>query len=274
MKLKILILGFLIMLMFKSIYCIILPVPANQQELDQVCWAACSQSILQYYNIPISQYEIAVYGTEGVNTWNWLYGQSVNPTRRGINMILTNFADIESEGFDRNLTMMEIQDEIQGLRPFVIRWEWNFGGGHFIVGMGIEENTLYTMDPWYGEYVISDYDWFVYSNNHTWTHSLYLVDIPETNTESILKSNYPNPFNPETTIEFFIQNDSRIELSVFNIKGQKIKTLIQNEYSNGTYSIVWNGDDELGRIVSSGIYYYKLKVNGKTEAVKKCLLLK
>ena len=86
--------------------------------------------------------------------------------------------------------------------------------------------------------------------------------------------NYPNPFNPSTTIEFSIRNSSHIELSIYNVKGQKIKTLAQNDFIKGLYSVIWNGDDESGKPVSSGIYYYKLKVNGKTEEVKKCLLLK
>ncbi len=86
--------------------------------------------------------------------------------------------------------------------------------------------------------------------------------------------NHPNPFNPTTTIEFSIQNDSQIELSVFNIKGQKIKTLANNEFTKGSHSIIWNGDDESNKPVSSCVYLYNLKVNGKIEAVKKCLLLK
>lgn len=87
-------------------------------------------------------------------------------------------------------------------------------------------------------------------------------------------SNFPNPFNPSTTIEFSIQNDSEIKLTIFNIKGQKIKTLINNQMQGGNYSTIWNGDDDFGKRVSSGIYYYKLNVYGKTVAVKKCLLLK
>lgn len=87
-------------------------------------------------------------------------------------------------------------------------------------------------------------------------------------------NNYPNPFNPSTTINFLIQNDSNVELSIYNMKGQIIKTLAHNEFTKGKHSIIWNGDDELGRPVSSGVYLYKLNVNGKTEAVKKCLLLK
>ena len=87
-------------------------------------------------------------------------------------------------------------------------------------------------------------------------------------------SNFPNPFNPTTTIEFSIPEESIVELSIFNIKGQKIKTLAHDEFTKGDHSIIWNGDDESEKAVSSGIYYYRLNVNGKTEAMKKCLLLK
>jgi FlgD Ig-like domain/The GLUG motif len=98
--------------------------------------------------------------------------------------------------------------------------------------------------------------------------------IPNAGFETSLNPNYPNPFNPSTTIKFSIQNDSKVDLSIYNIKGQKTKTLAQNEYAKGTHSVIWNGIDESGKSVSSGIYYYKLNVNGKTETVKKCLLLK
>ena len=92
--------------------------------------------------------------------------------------------------------------------------------------------------------------------------------------EVFLHQNYPNPFNPSTTIEFSIQKDSNIELSIYNIKGQKVRTLADNDFAQGSHSIIWNGDDEYNKPVGSGIYYYKLNVNGKTEAVRKCLLLK
>ena len=89
-----------------------------------------------------------------------------------------------------------------------------------------------------------------------------------------LNQNYPNPFNPTTTIEFSIQNDSHIELTVRNIKGQKIKSLLNDQITAGEHSIAWDGKDAFGKKVSSGVYLYKLSVNGKIEAVRKCLLLK
>jgi FlgD Ig-like domain len=87
-------------------------------------------------------------------------------------------------------------------------------------------------------------------------------------------TNFPNPFNPTTTIQFSLQTNSKINLSIYNIKGQRIKTLIHNAFAKGSHSIIWNGNDENDKPVSSGIYYYKLNVNGKTKAIKKCLLLK
>ncbi|MFC1898291.1 FG-GAP-like repeat-containing protein [Candidatus Cloacimonadota bacterium] len=89
----------------------------------------------------------------------------------------------------------------------------------------------------------------------------------------VLLTNYPNPFNPSTTIEFSIQIDSNIELSVYNIKGQNIKTIVNNEFTKGSHSIIWNGNDDSGNSVSSGIYFYKLK-SGNFEKTKKMLLLK
>jgi len=86
--------------------------------------------------------------------------------------------------------------------------------------------------------------------------------------------NYPNPFNPTTTISFSIQELSKINLSIYNIKGQKVKTLVNNELTSGSHSIIWNGKNESGETVSSGLFFYKLNVNGKAEEVKKCLLLK
>ena len=86
--------------------------------------------------------------------------------------------------------------------------------------------------------------------------------------------NYPNPFNPETIISFTIQEESETELSIYNIKGQRIKSLLNDQITAGEHSIVWNGKDDAGKKVSSGVYLYKLIVNGRIELMNKCLLLK
>ncbi|MCD4817628.1 MAG: T9SS type A sorting domain-containing protein [Candidatus Cloacimonetes bacterium] len=98
-----------------------------------------------------------------------------------------------------------------------------------------------------------------------------VTKIPEV---SKLLGNYPNPFNPTTKISFSIPEESKVELTVFNIKGQKVRYLAKEQYSKGNHSVIWNGEDDLGKLVSSGTYFFKLNVYGKTIAVKKCLLLK
>jgi predicted outer membrane repeat protein len=91
-----------------------------------------------------------------------------------------------------------------------------------------------------------------------------------------LNQNYPNPFNPTTTISFSLKENSKVTLNIYNIKGQKVKQLISNsagQLSAGQHSAVWNGKDNNGKTVSSGIYFYKLKTRNY-EKIKKMVLLK
>jgi len=89
-----------------------------------------------------------------------------------------------------------------------------------------------------------------------------------------LYSNYPNPFNPTTTISFSVtQNSDFVNLEIFNVKGQKVKTLFSGNAEEGNHTVTWNGDDENDDPVSSGIYFYKLKT-GEQELSRKMLLLK
>jgi hypothetical protein len=88
--------------------------------------------------------------------------------------------------------------------------------------------------------------------------------------------NYPNPFNPSTTIEFSVpKNSESASIEIYNIKGQKVKTFPNLPITQSTnHKITWNGDNDSGNMVSSGIYFYKLKVDDKSKAVRKCVLLK
>ncbi|MCK4652932.1 MAG: T9SS type A sorting domain-containing protein, partial [Candidatus Cloacimonetes bacterium] len=89
-----------------------------------------------------------------------------------------------------------------------------------------------------------------------------------------LYQNYPNPFNPETTIKFTTKNtEKNTKLTIYNIKGQKVKTLLNEKLDAGTHQVVWNGKDENGKSVTSGIYFYKLKA-GNYISTKKMILLK
>jgi len=87
-----------------------------------------------------------------------------------------------------------------------------------------------------------------------------------------LNQNYPNPFNPITTIDFILENNEYIELSVYDIRGRIINTLISDFYLSGSYSIQWNGLDSFGESVSSGIYVYRLSTSDYILSNKMTLL--
>jgi hypothetical protein len=88
-----------------------------------------------------------------------------------------------------------------------------------------------------------------------------------------LEGNYPNPFNPTTTIKYSLIENSKVELTIYNLKGQKVKQLIKNQLSTGQHSVVWNGRDENNKQVASGVYFYKLKTENY-EKIKKMILIK
>lgn len=73
-----------------------------------------------------------------------------------------------------------------------------------------------------------------------------------------LVGNYPNPFNPTTSIEFFTPAKGLLKLDIFNLKGQLVKTLVNRDLPGGRHSFVWNGADDNGRTVGSGVYLYRL----------------
>lgn len=88
-----------------------------------------------------------------------------------------------------------------------------------------------------------------------------------------LEQNYPNPFNPSTKIDYSVSSYEKVQIQIFNSNGELLRTLINNDLGTGNYSVTWNGRDDNGNLVSSGIYYYQLQVGNLTQA-KKMILIK
>ena len=104
--------------------------------------------------------------------------------------------------------------------------------------------------------------------------SVPVEDIPDYVPSSFgLSKNYPNPFNPATTIVYSLERRSQVEVAIFNLLGQKIATLVKGEMPAGEHSVVWNGTDLGGNQVASGIYLYQLRA-GEFVDSRKMLLLK
>ncbi|MCK4695612.1 MAG: T9SS type A sorting domain-containing protein [Candidatus Cloacimonetes bacterium] len=132
----------------------------------------------------------------------------------------------------------------------------------FVAGISIADTFLYSTDGFLSKFHLE--------NSSVNNNSISSDDIFNIN-------NFPNPFNPETTISFDIaQTSSFVTLVIYNIKGQKVKTLINDsasQLSAGQHSVTWNGTDDNNKPVSSGIYFCKLKA-GDFQKVKKMVLIK
>ncbi|MFC1553440.1 T9SS type A sorting domain-containing protein [candidate division KSB1 bacterium] len=112
-------------------------------------------------------------------------------------------------------------------------------------------------------------------NKRTFTITVKKTDSDRSNIPDtyFLDQNYPNPFNPVTNIKYGIPETGFVSLHIFNSVGQKIRTLVSAEKTSGTYTVMWDGCDNLGLEVSTGVYFYRI-VSGEYTDTKKLLLIR
>jgi len=162
-------------------------------------------------------------------------------------------------------------------------------GGQSFTNIKISESSFTTL-PWvfFGDYInVAAHDGKVYpiwtrldgSNLSVWTAIIedsIFTSIPEQKSQPTgfnLNQNYPNPFNGTTVIQYVVPQSSYTHLNIYNINGQLVKTLIDHRMSQGFHSVYWDGTDNLGESVSSGLYLYSLKTS-ESQLSKKMLYLK
>ena len=88
-----------------------------------------------------------------------------------------------------------------------------------------------------------------------------------------LVGNYPNPFNPETRISFLTKENGPVSIDIYNIKGQRVRSLLNENREAGVHNVVWNGKDDKGKNVASGVFFYRMK-SGQYTSTKKMILMK
>lgn len=101
------------------------------------------------------------------------------------------------------------------------------------------------------------------------------VDTPQDTAPPVvdrLRQNYPNPFNPNTTISFDLEKPGRVRLSIYNLKGQMVRKLIDGRLDAGTKSAVWDGRDHSGQAVASGVYFYRLETPRGSQTLRMLLM--
>jgi len=130
-----------------------------------------------------------------------------------------------------------------------------------------------------------EYYWRVKSSNGT-EESIYssigkfnvdgIVEVDDNEIQPIvysLEQNYPNPFNPTTTIKFSLPESHLVSIKIYNMLGQEVRTLVNEQRNEGNHSIIWNGKDNSGNQLASGTYIYRIKA-GDFTSTKKMILLK
>ena len=120
-------------------------------------------------------------------------------------------------------------------------------------------------DVWQHQVVVYDPDQLI--------DSVEQLDLPDVPDDYSLAQNYPNPFNIETAIRYCLRSNGQVTLSIYNLLGQKVKTLVNEKQAAGSYVAKWDGKDENGTVVPSGVYLYVLKA-GNFTSYKKMVLMK
>ena len=170
----------------------------------------------------------------------------------------------------------------------------HFNGYSSVNGSWGSNEVIYYRSDLDGLYQIGSYEYegspvnsFIYPEENKLllqkNSSIHLYDITYTtvdtkddvisNNNPILFSNYPNPFNPSTTISYTLQQPSILRIDIYNIKGQKVKSLINEYKPAGEHNVTWHGTDDSGNVVGSGVYFYRMEVEGYS-ITKKMVLLK
>jgi len=99
-------------------------------------------------------------------------------------------------------------------------------------------------------------------------------DTPAMQSAGGFRSIAPNPFNPSTTIKFTVNRDNLVQLNVYNIRGEKVRTLVQDSLPMNEYTFVWDGKSDNGQSVSSGHYFARLRIGNEVVQVRKMALIK
>ncbi|MCH9007587.1 T9SS type A sorting domain-containing protein, partial [candidate division KSB1 bacterium] len=124
----------------------------------------------------------------------------------------------------------------------------------------------------FADAAVNGYGWVI--DNITYKDNLVSVDAGEQLPRVFsLSLNYPNPFNPATQINYALPQSAEVSLQIFNVLGQRVRDLVRNQKQDaGRYSVQWDGNNDFGQPVSSGIYVYRISAGDFTKSFKMTLL--
>jgi len=161
-------------------------------------------------------------------------------------------------------------------------WAVGNSGGIFLTTNGginwMPESSSTTQELNEVFFVNAENGWAVGDNGTILNRSIITginddVEVGGVPTVFSLEQNYPNPFNPETTIRFSLPKAAQVKLEIYNILGQRVRVLVNGQLASGYHTATWNGEDDSGRLLSSGVYLYRIETNEFTKT-QRLLFLK
>jgi Tol biopolymer transport system component len=236
------------------------------------------QEILEFDMNPNTAHFTGYYSDQGVDVDGDGYFDSLR-IEVGVEIDSAGDYEIVSSLVDSNNTEIDIANHSEtslgvGTHTFILDFsgqkirENGVDGPYYLKDLGLFDETDILIQA---DYVEDAYTTSPYTiSQFTSVEGEEEILRPQT---FALFQNYPNPFNPRTNIEYVLPKDTYVKLTLYNILGQKVKTLVDEYQSAGYKTVWWDGKDDKGNEVASGIYFYRLDAGGVTQ-VKKMLLLK
>jgi len=207
-------------------------------------------------DVPIPQItnpEAVVIGNDIQLSWEWL--TSIGKNNRDQYILLSSLTSSSSEFFGFTITRNDT-----------------------VIAEGIQDTGYIDEDLSPGTYHYTIVGIFSVGETNTLELEVEITTSVEGDEAVIplttrLQGNYPNPFNPETTISYSIEQEGMATIEIYNINGQLVRTLVRSHHTPGEYSVIWTGEDNQDRKLRSGVYLYRMK-SGKYISTKKMLILK
>ena len=194
------------------------------------------------------------------------------------NRIYPYTIDYRSLTEEGSIWTMRIRSNIKNFKS-VLNWHYyNVPQKYQMAILDVTNNTILTVDnnlyEFYNRYENHPYQLKVIVGIDTWVREKLLAERRKLPGEYSLIQNYPNPFNSSTKICFGLQKQSQVSLAIFNILGEKIKTLLSNQIlDTGIHETWWNSKNDQGESVSSGIYIYRIRID-EFQSSRKMVLIK